>query len=587
MENNLSNKRSLAQYIAEQQNKKFYDGVIERYLLATELLNSYNDECEASKSDVKHRVSFFNPDNIEITDVGCDDGVPRYNVVLPVEILQEKTPFVNVQYAHCELLYTKNLFGKLIPATQENVWKRSDDSDQYAIHTLATLMFEICFCSHPFKGRKYYADIGLDRDREFFAQKHKFIFDIEDNDNRFVNGPHSYAWALWDQTSEIQRQFWKNAFYNEKWKYSDFRSNWLKAYDSYMSISSVYTPCGEKLTALVYDEDYILIPSNCGIGCNAIRCKYCKEGIRQKCASACPVPAEKQVARFNKQSVTLIYRKTSANSDGSEQISERRVKAKVYDGKIVKTADFNSETESKELFKVVCSSKHRDLLGLQCLTDDPTVVSNAKGRTSVSRNGVIALLPDTQIQVGTNYYIETVAAPPKQVAVPTPKAVEPKQVAAPASTPKQAVDANQQQTTNARKSILLEDGNAVELIGDSSVSVKDGGALLGKGSQGTVCKVMDVKTNKIYAFKRYNCPQIELFVNNLLRLSSRKAPSGSFLWPLSVSKPMGANKDIVGYVMDIYDEERYATFAQIVRGNVDFKSKETQIDALIALRFQR
>ena len=108
MENNLSNKRSLAQYIAEQQNKKFYDGVIERYLLATELLNSYNDECEASKSDVKHRVSFFNPDNIEITDVGCDDGVPRYNVVLPVEILQEKTPFVNVQYAHCELLYTKN-----------------------------------------------------------------------------------------------------------------------------------------------------------------------------------------------------------------------------------------------------------------------------------------------------------------------------------------------------------------------------------------------------------------------------------------------------------------------------------------------
>lgn len=420
MENNSSNKNTLANYLAKQKEKWFFIGTIERYLLAAEFINAYNDEFGDKKSTVARRLPFFNPENIGIENIACEDGLQRFKVVFPeFDYANDKsTLYYNIEYGHGELFETKNFIGKPHTSNLSEVWNRcngSDKSDKYAVFTLATILFEIYFCCHPFKGREYYSRVTLnvEDDRDFFANDHKFIFDLQDNPNRFVNGPHSYAWTLWDQSTEAQREFWKNTFNNKKLTYKQFYESWRAAYGSYLAISSTYTPCNERLNVLVYGDDYALIPSNVGIGLNAIICRNCRESILNRCASSCPVSKDKQVTRFNKQAVTLCYRQTVTNADGSQEVNERQIKASVYDGKIIKTTDFCENVEDKELFSVITSTKRRDLLGLKCLTDDGARVTNDRETVLAPRNGVIALLPNTQIDVKDTYIIKTVTVAPQ------------------------------------------------------------------------------------------------------------------------------------------------------------------------------
>lgn len=135
----------------------------------------------------------------------------------------------------------------------------------------------------------------------------------------------------------------------------------------------------------------------------------------------------------------------------------------------------------------------------------------------------------------------------------------------------------------AKITVRLEDGNVVEIMGDPSVSVKNGGALLGKGGQGAVYKVKNLNTGKICALKRYLMPMSAAFIKNLRKNIAKGAPNDSFLWPLGLTEPMGRNKDIHGYVMDLYDSKKYSTFVKIIKGQAKFPSKEMQIAALLEL----
>ena len=132
------------------------------------------------------------------------------------------------------------------------------------------------------------------------------------------------------------------------------------------------------------------------------------------------------------------------------------------------------------------------------------------------------------------------------------------------------------------KTVKLEDGSLVEFQGDPKKSVKDGGALLGKGGQGAVYKVKNKSTGQMLALKIYLKPMTSAFIDNLRSNIVKGAPNSSFLWPVGLTEPLGSNGDRYGYVMDLYGKE-YSSFPKLIKGQVVFPTKELQIATLIDL----
>lgn len=132
------------------------------------------------------------------------------------------------------------------------------------------------------------------------------------------------------------------------------------------------------------------------------------------------------------------------------------------------------------------------------------------------------------------------------------------------------------------KIIKLEGGTSVELVGDAKTKVKAGGSLLGKGGQGAVYLVNDAKRQK-KAFKRYLVPMSRAFIDNLRTNIEKGAPSDHFLWPQGLSEPLGPNRDLRGYIMEVYDSKKYSSFKKLLMSQVYFSNKETQLGALIEL----
>ena len=134
----------------------------------------------------------------------------------------------------------------------------------------------------------------------------------------------------------------------------------------------------------------------------------------------------------------------------------------------------------------------------------------------------------------------------------------------------------------ANKRINFTDGSTVELVGDPNVSVKRGGSLLGKGGQGAVYLVKDLKDGKKYALKMYLKPPTKAFIENLRSNVIKGAPNDSFLWPLRITEPMGKNKDNCGYLMNLYSSD-YAEFVKVIKGKEVFPSREIQLNSLLEL----
>ena len=131
--------------------------------------------------------------------------------------------------------------------------------------------------------------------------------------------------------------------------------------------------------------------------------------------------------------------------------------------------------------------------------------------------------------------------------------------------------------------VKLEDGTVLEIMGDPKKSVKVGGALLGQGGQGAVYKVKNKSTKQTLALKTYLAPTSNAFIDNLRKNIIKGAPGDSFLWPLGLTEPLGAKGDRYGYVMDLYDSSKYSSYIKILKGKVNFPTKEMQIEALIDL----
>ncbi len=130
--------------------------------------------------------------------------------------------------------------------------------------------------------------------------------------------------------------------------------------------------------------------------------------------------------------------------------------------------------------------------------------------------------------------------------------------------------------------IRLEDGTVFEMQGDPKKTIKEGGALLGKGGQGAVYKVKNKQNGKSYALKTYLEPMSKAFMDNLRKNIIKGAPNDSFLWPLGLSENIGSKGDKQGYIMELYPST-YSSFIKIIKGKVNFRRKEMQIAALIDL----
>lgn len=129
--------------------------------------------------------------------------------------------------------------------------------------------------------------------------------------------------------------------------------------------------------------------------------------------------------------------------------------------------------------------------------------------------------------------------------------------------------------------IMLEDGTELKIQGDPKKRIKNGGALLGQGGQGSVYKVK--KGNNTYALKIYANPMSKEFIDNLRKNIIKGSPSNSFLWPIAITKPLGKNLNRYGYIMQCYDSKKYTSFSDLVKGNVTFPSKNLQLESLIDL----
>lgn len=129
--------------------------------------------------------------------------------------------------------------------------------------------------------------------------------------------------------------------------------------------------------------------------------------------------------------------------------------------------------------------------------------------------------------------------------------------------------------------IFLEDNTQVYLQGDPKKRIKNGGALLGQGGQGSVYKVK--KDGKTLALKIYANEMSTAFIDNLRKNIIKGSPDKSFLWPIAITKPLGKYQNRYGYIMECYDGNKYTSFSDIVKGKINFPSKNMQLEALIDL----
>lgn len=386
----------LKEYIEKQNETSYFSGLLERYYLAQEFIYSFNDEYrEKNGKNVATIVPFFNLDNIEIQEVQPDEdtSVKHYKVIFPdvKSILPKNELFANCPFADYRTLKCKPALGKVHDSNNGEV-SALYKKEEYLVSTLSVILFYIYFGYHPLCGRDYYggANISSDTERLFFQKKHDFIFKLDENSNRFVNGYHNGAWALWNAISDVQQAFWKDVFCGATKNYADFYRTWEKAYAGFTE-TLVATPCDVKLKTIVYDEQYALVTSDNTIGNKTIRCRGCNNDLSSRCENC-------QIALANRNASLLIIKVkliTQQTNDGNSCEVENEIE--LYSGKTLYTTAPQSESQSA-VFEVIASKKS-NLLGLRYLADIPLEANCGTVTRFYKKDETIALLPGTQIHV--------------------------------------------------------------------------------------------------------------------------------------------------------------------------------------------
>ncbi len=602
-----SSKIKLSEYLEAQAQMPYFSLLPERYLLARELLNTYNDQLKDSKGGMSCIAPFLNLESVELESIEPeeDDSVQVYCVKLPETSPSDKSPYSNYAFGNTRLFKTKGMLGKLHDSSNEDVNALLNKDPSYSVHTLATIAFYIYFGVHPLCGREYYEslDTSSEYDKGFFEKERKFIFELKDNPNRFVNGYHSNVWTLWNNLLDCQRDFWSKAFGGGYKSYSEFYSEWHKCYGSF-TISNVQTECLAKLKAIIFNENYALITSDNTIGNKTIRCRGCNNSLAQKCED-CQIPSEKRNANL-----LIINAKVAAVGTPASATEEKKLA--LHDGRVVSAKDFVEGGDDKAIFEVIASKKN-NLLGLKYLLDEPITVTCGSQEKKYSKDAVIPLLSGVHVQVLDGYEIITPGQPvePK----PAPKPAKPAEPAKPADSQKSAepviitaptipVDITKTTKTSIPAVPQAPASTPTSTPTQSSVpaSLPEGTVvMLENGERCTVKKL--VQSAKMYEV--YDVTMIETQVNCRLKIFRKATPEeaitrndiinnikatmqlrGSFhpsiLYPQAIVDSTGALEGRAGYISPKIPAGMLQLEYMLNRG-IDFNSKQAMVNAMIEL----
>lgn len=408
---------TLNDYLTEQNIDTFYTGFAERLFLATEFMNSIYDlytDVSNTKSSIDRPliqkklklIPFLNVDNLTIKAHDVDDEaliqIRQFEVEIPLGICENsKALFDNYAYVDKELLNTKHIFAGVKASTNEEVYKSKFVN---VVTPLSRILFYILFCCHPFLGKDYYSKIArTDQDeRKFFLGDIRFIFDLEGNTNRFINGFHNRTWSLWKCLTEKQRLFWIETFNGRNTEYESFYSKWRDAYDGfYLTYSQAI--CGIKVPTIVYsNERHYIILSDFVVSSQKFRCDECIRNALNSCMN-CLYPSDKRVIDILSMKLRLQSKsKASENEDSYDILMEKELL--VYNGMYINESDFPNGKKDCPIFMTVASKKG-DLLGLKLMADQPIVANCGTYKREYSKDGLIPLLPGTNISIFGIYTI--------------------------------------------------------------------------------------------------------------------------------------------------------------------------------------
>ena len=473
----------LREYIEKQFAKSLFSGLVERYNLATEFICSFNDAYGEKDSALAMGalVPFFSPDSLEITELPDQDGAnfKRYVFAFPeLGAIDMNEAYSNFAYGDKRLFMTKPFIGKPHPSSNAEASNAAKSKPEYAVHTLLCTLFYIYFGCHPLCGRAYYEKAAMtdELEYEFFKEQNGFIFDIDNNPNRFVNGYHGISFVIWKTLTDEQRAFWQEVFTSEGLDYATFYEKWRRAYLGFTHSSTV-TPCGERLSTIVYSADYALVISDNTIGNKTVRCRNCNNALISRC-DGCQVAPLNRAATF----FTLTVKsRNGGDLDEAEPETEREIA--LYDGKTLYGADFGLD-DGGAIFDVIASKKNSKILGLKYLLETPMKAACGSITRFYEKDGMIALLPGTNVFVTPKTARIIVPGEPVEVKpAPQPEVKKPEPTPAPQPAPQPVYDES--------KTVYTDEGLEFDLLDDEPTDA----------TEYKLYKIRARKNQQLYALK--------------------------------------------------------------------------------------
>lgn len=355
---------TLRQYLTQCYRTDYYGTVAERLRLAGEFLNTVKDEyIDDCATRAQGEIVLLNADSVFVDEVPGDGEIRNYRVSFAEQTPSPDKIFMNYAYALPQVIADVDDLATLVPRTETEAVAYATptayDRDMYT-RTVATLMFEIVFCVHPYKGRAYFrnADVSFAYEERFFLAEHRFVFDLDGNPNRFVNGYRDCARRLWQCLTHAQHEFWLWVTDPDfDGDFAAFAKGWHDAFD--YVYNHLFAPCGQRFPALKFDEGmHALVVSSAGVSADTMPCR--RDGVCLAGRSFCPADENNCVVR-NVYAVATCFK---VAIDGNSLRATFHKKVKLYPKRTLCAEDFG-ETGGEPLLRTVCSSK--GVMGLRCI----------------------------------------------------------------------------------------------------------------------------------------------------------------------------------------------------------------------------
>lgn len=497
MKDNNTKTVSLHEYIEKQRQGNTFNHYAERVKIAGGILKAYQQMSDPNT------VAFLNPDKIFLVpEANADSPFPLYQIQFaPIQLSKDNT-YKNFAFGSPAVFQSANIFNKLHTNSETEAYSKIKSNQAIHIYTLSALLFYTCFGHNPRCGMKYYENLDITSERElnFFKSNPTFIFELKDNENRFVNGFQSNPWYLWTALREQQKNFWKRALSGGFETVEAFAKEWFDLIENF-GISWSLTPCGERFLTMAYTNEYALVLSDYSIGNKGIRCRGCMAALSDRC-SECKFEPAKRNALIMSTTVTV----TSPNPDAPSE------KLYLYGGKIVTADMLDPEGDEIPVFEVIVAKK-ADILGFRYLLDEPVHAYHNGTERTYTKGAVLALLPGLILTFTSNV----------KLIVPGGKEPAPQDC-------KTCVILSNQEVCD-----IVDSGNETPHF-PTVKSRKDG---------------------KLYSLKCFDIPKekneaekLEALMKNLQSHMSNNLSTGTLLYPKATVLSQGYCKDKCGYVFE-------------------------------------